>query len=159
MKRIDKYPETDSFIYYNANPKNRITPDCWLRAICTGLDQDYNETLKEMVDIHLKTGYEMSSKQAIDKYLTSKGWVKCKQPKKFDGTKYTGEQFCKYMSINDATASQGNIIANIGGHHMVAIKPTFYGDGINCRYKIHDIWNSSYKCIGNYYIKSTLVDN
>lgn len=30
MTRQEKYPNTDTFTYYNANPKNRITGDCML---------------------------------------------------------------------------------------------------------------------------------
>ena len=77
-KRQLKYPDTDTFHYYNANPKNKLTGDCWLRAVCTGLDQDYNQTLREMVEVHLKTGYELSSNEAMAKYLATKGWVKMK---------------------------------------------------------------------------------
>lgn len=103
MKRSEKYPETNTFHYYNANPKNRITTDCWLRAVCTGLNEPYNEVLKEMVKVHLETGYEMSSNMAIDKYLASKGWIKHKQLRKPDGKKYTGEEFCKMLQ-QDAKA-------------------------------------------------------
>lgn len=150
-KYAEKYPETSTFHYYNANPKKRITGDCWLRAICTGLNRPYNDVLKEMVDVHLETGYEMSCDKAIDRYLASQGWVKHKQPKHFDGTKFTGEQFCISVScylrhgIKSAEGIVGSdrIIANIGGHHMVAIV-----DG-----KINDIWDSTYKCIGNYWTK------
>lgn len=153
MTRKEKYPETASFIYYNANPKNRITGDCWLRAICTGLDQDYNETLLEMVKVQLETGYEMSCGKAVEKYLENKGWIKHKQPRDWDNKKLTGGQFCKWLSINYPDGEIGNIICNIGGHHMVAIKATFSGDGFNCRYKVHDIWDSTGKCVGNYWTK------
>ena len=153
MKRQDKYPETDTFLYYNANPKNRITGDCWLRAISTGLEEDYNEVLMEMVQVHIDTGYEMSCDKAVDRYLESKGWVKHKQPRKDDNTKYTGSEWCKWLSVNFPKGETGNIICNIGGHHMVAIKPTNHGDGINSRYKVLDIWDSTYRCIGNYWTK------
>ena len=144
MKRSLKYPETKTFIYFNANPKNRITGDCWLRAICTGLGEDYNEVLKEMVQVHIETGYELSSDKAIDRYLASKGWVKHSQPRKDDNTKYTGSEFCELVNLY---GTGGNVIANIGGHHMVAIKQ------VNGNYKVHDIWNSTRKCIGNYWTK------
>ena len=153
MKREDKYPETRSFLYFNANPKNRITGDCWLRAVCTGLGEDYNQVLREMVEVHLKTGYELSDDKAVDRYLKSKGWTKQKQPRKDDNTKYTGREFCDWLSANYPKGEIGNVICNIGGHHMVAIKPTNHGDGINCRYKVLDIWNSTGGCIGNWWIK------
>ena len=37
MKREDKFKDTATFHYYNANPKNRITGDCAFRAISTAL--------------------------------------------------------------------------------------------------------------------------
>lgn len=144
MKRTQKYPDTNTFHYYNANPKNRITGDCWLRAICTGLEEDYNDVLMEMVKAHIETGYELSCDKAVDRYLASKGWVKHNQPRKPDNTKYTGSEFCEMVN---RYSTGGNIIANIGGHHMVAIKPA------NGKYKVHDIWNSTRKCIGNYWTK------
>lgn len=38
MKRQEKYPETRTFHFHNANPKNRITGDCVTRALCTALE-------------------------------------------------------------------------------------------------------------------------
>ena len=139
MRNKDKWPETSTFHYYNANPKNRITGDCWLRAICTGLNEPYNDVLKEMVQIHIDTGYELSCDKEVEKYLISKGWKKCRQPRKSDNTKYTGSEFCECIAKKDR-----RYIANIGGHHMVAIVGK----------KVNDIWDSTYKCIGNYYEKA-----
>ena len=136
--RQEKYPETRTFHYYNANPKNRITGDCWLRAVCTGLNEPYNEVLMEMVQVHLETGYEMSCDKAMGKYLASKGWIKHKQPRKADNTKYTGKEFCKLLADKNK-----RYICNIGGHHMVAI--------VNG--KVNDIWDSTGGCIGNYWTK------
>ena len=151
MNRQSKYPDTHCFHYHNANPKNRITCDCWLRAICTGLDEPYNDVLREMVQVHLDTGYEMSSDKAVEKYLSSKGWVKHKQPRRMDGAKFTGAQFCNSVECflrhgirsAEGIVASNRIIANIGGHHMVAIVDA----------KVYDIWDSTDKCIGNYWTK------
>lgn len=138
MKRTQKYPDTSWFHYYNANPKNRITGDCSFRAISTALKQDYNTTVMEMAEMMCKTGYALNDKKGEERYLKSKGWIKCPQPKKKDGTKYTGKEFClKIANKNES------YIANIGSHHIVAI---IHG-------KINDIWDSSDGCIGNYWIK------
>lgn len=156
MTRQEKYPETKSFWYLNVNPKNRMTGDCWLRAVSRGLDQNYNDVLMEMVKVHLETGYEMSCDKAVETYLKSKGWYKRKQPRRLNGTKYTGEEFCNWLSMRYPKGEAGRVIANIGGHHMVAIEPTYHGDGINCRYKCRDTWNCTRKCIGNYYTELEL---
>ena len=138
MKRQEKYPDTKTFHYYNANPKNRVTCDCVARAICTGMDRPYNDVLKEMFELQIETGYEYTDKKCIEKYLELKGWKKHKQPKKSDNTKYTGEEFCKKIANKSK-----RYIANIGGNHTVAI--------VNG--KVYDIWDSTDGCIGNYWTK------
>ena len=138
MTRTQKYPETSTFHYHNANPKNRITGDCTFRAICTALEQPWEQTVKEMAEISCKTGYAINDKKGIERYLQSKGWVKHKQPRKDDNTKYTGEEFCKEIAT-----SRHNYVAIIGGHHIVAI--------VNA--KVYDTWDSTDGCIGNYWTK------
>ena len=150
MKRTERFPDTDTFVYFNANPKNRITGDCAFRAISTAMNQDYKETIMEMASMACETGYAINDPKGIEKYLKSKGWIKHSQPRKDDNTKYTGDEWCKHISINKF---KGNIIANIGSHHIACIKPTYSGSGFNDRYKIHDIWNCGYRCVGNYWTK------
>lgn len=135
MRRQDKYPDTDTFHYHNENPKGRITGDCSYRAIATATGIDYNEVVKGLAEIHCKTGYEPTEGKGLDAYAKSIGWVKNPQPRKADGTKYTGAEFCKIF--------KGICFANIGGHHMVCIKD----------HKVWDIWDSTDGCIGNYWTK------
>lgn len=134
--RQEKYPDTSTFTYYNANPKNKLTCDCVVRAICTALDEPYEKVLREMIEVQIETGYEYTDVKAMDKYLKSKGWIKMKQPRKSDNKKYTGFEFCKTY--------KGTCVANIGGHHTVCIK-----NG-----KVYDTWDSTDGCIGNYWIKN-----
>ena len=143
--RQDKYPDTEYFHYYNANPRNKITTDCVLRALATGLNEDYNTVAKELFELSLKTGYSMEDKHLYNKYLESKGWHKLKQPVKRDGTKYTGIEWCDELN-NDG--EHHNIICHIGSHHIVAIVfDNSYG------YRVYDIWNSSNGKIGTYWMK------
>lgn len=140
MTREQKYPETRTFHYHNQNPKGRITTDCVIRAISTALELPYNQVVMEMAELQCKTGYDEADSKGIDAYLKSKGWVKHKQPRKDDGTKYTGKEFCQ--EAQEYTIDYpSRMIANIGGHHIVAIV-----DG-----RVWDIWNSTGKCIGNYW--------
>jgi len=146
MRRQTKYPDTDTFRYYNANPKGRLTGDCVYRAIATATGKDYKEVVMEMAKMHCDTGYEATSTKGIEVYLKSLGWTKHKQPKHYDGTKYTGEEFCREVAediYNGGDSRKAAIIANIGGHHIVAIM-----DGA-----VNDTWNSTHKCIGNYWVK------
>ena len=125
--------DTSTFQYYNANPKNKHTTDCVVRAICTALEQSYEQTVKGLTELWLETGYDMSETKCFGKYIESKGWIKNKQPRKTDNTKYTGKEFVKTF--------KGVCVANIGGNHTVCIK-----DG-----KVLDIWDSTDGCIGNYW--------
>lgn len=147
--RQEKYPETKTFHYYNANPKNRITGDCEFRAISLGLNQDYNITVMEMAELMCKTGYALNDVKGEAKYLEMKGWIKHKQPKKPDGTKYTGREFCELLN-KDVSMIGKRVIAHIGGHHVVCIKEVDDRHGF---FKVHDIWNSTDGCIGNYWVE------
>lgn len=153
MKRTERYPETSSFVYYNRNPKNRVTGDCTFRAISLGLNENYNTIVMEMAQNMCKTGYALNDTKGEESYLDTKGWVKHKQLRKDDNTKYTGTEFASWLSVNYPNGEIGNVICHIGGHHMVCFKPTWHGDGINCRYKCHDIWNSTAGCVGNWWTK------
>lgn len=134
MKREDKYKETDTFHFYNANPKNRITGDCTFRAIATATGKAWGDVVMEMAEMSVKTGYAINDKKGIERYMKQIGWVKHPQPRKWDNTKYTGKEFCREFEPN-------KVVANIGGNHVVAIM-----DG-----KINDIWDSTDGCIGNYW--------
>lgn len=147
MKRQDKYPNTRTFHFHNANPKNRITGDCVTRALCTALEIPYNQCVMEQAEVQCKTGYDNATAQGIDYYLKTYGWTKHPQPRKPDGTKYTGKEWCERLQEDIVWAKNGKslkrIVANIGGHHTVAII-----DG-----KVYDHWDCTDGCIGNYWVK------
>lgn len=148
-KRQQKYPDTDYFTYYNANPKGKITTDCVARALSLGLNKPYNEVVMELAQLQCKTGLDNGDAKLYGKYLKSLGWEKLKQPKHIDGTKYTGIDFCKSLQKNNykfpgiIDMSKKCLICNIGSHHIVCIKDN----------KIHDIWNCSKGKIGKIWIK------
>jgi len=151
-KRQLRHPNTHTFMYYNANPKNKITTDCVIRALCTGMRKEYNEVVLELAKMQCETGYDDGDVSLIDRYLKKNGWTRCKQPRKKDNKKYTGEEFCLKLQhpiyCEELTSLPNefdwqHVIANIGGHHIVAIV-----DG-----KVHDIWNSTHKSIGTVWVK------
>lgn len=144
MTRKQKYPDTATFHFYNANPHGRITGDCVTRAIATALEIDYNVAVMLGAIAQVETGYDNATAQGIDYIVGRCGWTKQKQPKKANGKKYTGAEFCKAIKNGTYAWLQGKrIIANIGGHHTVAIVDE----------RIWDIWDSTDGCIGNYWIK------
>lgn len=136
MTRQEKYPDTDTFHYFNANPKHRLTDDCVARAISLATGIDYNTTVRALATTQITTGYNSTSPEGYSRMLQDLGWVKHKQPRKKDGTKYTGKEFCRELST-------GRMIANIGGGHVVAIIDRM----------VWDTWDSTDGCIGNYWTK------
>lgn len=147
MTRKQKYPDTKTFHYHNENPKGRITSDCVTRAIARATGVPYAEVVLGLSRLMIDTGYEWTDKKTINAYLESLGWVIHKQPRKADGTKYTGREFCqeimRYDCEIDGEFDIHRIIANIGGNHMVAI----------IEGQVNDIWNSTGGCIGNFWTK------
>ena len=151
---IEKIPtETETFMFHNENPKGHRTGDCVIRAIAAAEGKTWDEVFTSLCELALKYKEMPNDKKVYSRYLEAQGWKKYKQPRKDDNTKYTGSQWCIKMSVVNPDGAAGNVIAHIGGHHIVCIKPTNHGDGINCRYKICDTWDSSRGCIGNYWIK------
>lgn len=155
MTRQEKYPETKTFHFFNANPKNRITGDCRIRAISTATEIPYNAVVLALALIQIETGYDQTANQGIDILMKKIGWKKMPQPRKKNGKKYTGKEFCKIQqrylfdkdthgrAWDDGIIVSPRIFCNIGGHHEVAIV-----DG-----KVYDIWDSTEGCIGNYWVK------
>lgn len=150
MKR--KLPQnTQYFTYYDANPKGKKTGDCVIRALATAMRKTWDEVLTDLYEYAMKYKQMLNDDTLYKKYLKDNGWVMLKQPRKLDNTKYTGFEFCEELQDGSCfTFDNGiqidetnNIIAHIGGHHIVAII-----DG-----KIMDTWNSSGGCIGNIWIK------
>lgn len=152
MRRQDKYPDTKTFHFFNANPRNRFTGDCRIRAISTATGIEYNKVVLALALVQMKTGYDQCANQGISILMDKIGWRKMPQPRKSDGTKYTGNEFCREVQRglmegkkfgSDGIVISPRIFCNIGGNHEVAIM-----DG-----KVWDTWNSTDGCIGNYWVK------
>ncbi len=146
MTRQQKYPDTKTFHFYNANPKNRITGDCRIRAISTATGVEYNKVVLALALIQMETGYDQCTNQGIDILMDALGWKKQKQPRKPNGKKYTGKEFCKVLQKGvpeNGIVISPRIFCNIGGNHEVAVV-----DG-----KVWDTWDSTEGCIGNYWTK------
>lgn len=126
---------TDVFEYLNINPFDKHTDDCVARALAFALGKSWADVYKDLLEVTLHTGYALGSNECVEKYLKSIGYIKQKQPKKANGTKYTGGEFAK-MHKKDT------IICKIGSHHISVIKGG----------KVRDIWNCSECCIGNYWL-------
>ena len=98
MKRQEKYPETPTFHYHNANPHNRVTTDCVIRAESVALGIPYEQVVTENAQLQCKTGFSGDDTKGVTKYMELKGWNKQPQPRKDDGTKYTVREFCQRIA-------------------------------------------------------------
>ena len=127
--------------YYNknVNPKGRKTGDCSTRALVGVLDIAYDEVLKLQMDEALKSYYDITSKQVVEKVLEQFGYVKMKQPRKPDGKKYTVKEMDKLLTKKQM---REGVLVTVANHH------TCITDG-----KLQDIWDCGGKTVGNYYVK------
>ena len=141
MKRQDKFPDTVTFHYHNANPHNRITADCVIRAETVVLEIPYNQVVLENAEMQCKTGFDNADTKGIEKYMREKGWTKNPQPRKTNGTKYTVAEFCTQL----AKPGQRYLVSMAG--HIVAV--------VDC--KAWDTWDCTdlryTKCVGNFWSK------
>ena len=136
MKKELRFKNTDYYEYENVNPKNRYIGDCVIRAIARGLEQSWEQTVRELTELGIKDGNVCNDKRNYEKYLSLKGWIKCDEPRKADNTKMTIEEFCKSHVVHKA-------VVHAGSHHVCAI--------INN--KVHDTWNSSRETMHTYWVK------
>lgn len=155
MKRQERYPDTKTFHFYNANPKGKYTGDCTVRAVATVLGKTWEKVTMELALQAIETGYSVNSTESTDMYLEKHGFKKQRQPRKKNKKKYTAAEFCKVQQKwlfdennhgnewDDGIIISPKIIAHVGGHHIVAII-----DG-----KVNDIWDSTDGCVGNYWVK------
>ena len=130
---------TVNYCNKNVNPKNRKTGDCSTRALCTVLGISWEDALTLQYQYSLKTKYDMTSKQVIERIMADRGYVKMKQPRKEDNTKYLVGEIDKLTYYIERKQGVLILLAN----HWTAI----IGDDLV------DICDCRWKTIGNYWIK------
>lgn len=141
IKRIPS--ETPSFHFHNENPKNKRAGDCVIRALACATNMSWDDVFDNLCEKAKKKKLMPNDKKVYEAFLNEHG-LQCKQPKKWDNTKYTGVEFCGYL---DDKCIHNSIVANIGGHHVVAI---VYDEDYG--YRVYDTWNSTDGCIGKYWV-------
>lgn len=127
------------YVEKNVNPKGRKTGDCSTRALVGTLGISYDEALKLQTEISLKTYYDPTSKQVMEKVLEKFGYVKRPQPRKADNRKYTVSEMDKILSKQEM---EEGVLVTVANHHTCITKG-----------HIQDIWNCGGKSVGNYYVK------
>ena len=124
------------FEFKNLNPKNKKTADCVIRALTVATGDSYEVIRDELIEIMKKTGYMINSKNAYERLLKARGWVKHKQPRYPDGLKFKVGEIGYLIKENESAVVS---LAN----HLTAIE----------KGKIVDTWDCRHKTIGNYYTK------
>lgn len=124
------------FVEYNANPKGRKTGDCVIRAICTALNETWEDTYKGLLEVALDTGYAISCTENYGEYLKRKGYIKQKMPRKLNNRKYTVAEFADELAKPKVT-----YIINIANHTTMIRNKNLY-----------DLWDCRRKSVLNYWI-------
>lgn len=138
MKRTNKFPETDVFHYFNANPENRITTDCVLRAVCMFRRISWAQAYRDLTEIGIKHSIDGQDRKGVELYLKQFGWQMMNQPRKANGKKYTGKEFCEHI------AQKGSVYVLSMSHHLTYVAEDK---------RIWDIWDCSGKSVGNYWVR------
>ena len=128
----------------NVNPKGRKTGDCSTRALVGCLGLKYDDVLDLQLKFVKKYYYDFTSRQCVEKILSDFGYIKMKQPKKPDGTKYRVNEIDKILSKEEL---MGGVIINTRKHY-VCCRDDYY----------QDIWDSGLQIVGNYYIKKKFIE-
>lgn len=123
----------------NVNPKNRKTGDCSTRALVGTLDISYEEALRKQVEVSLKTFYDPTSKQVMEKVLAEYGYIKMAQPRMPNGSKYRVYELDKILTSKQL---QEGVLVTVANHHTCIV------NGV-----VQDIWDCRHKSVGNYYIR------
>lgn len=135
--------DNEYFHYYNANPKDKITSDCVIRALCVVTGMKWDDVLDELVMICHKVKSMPNNHLVYERFLKAHGFSKQKQPRKDSGGKVRGWEFCE--SLHGLTSCK--IFTTIGTRHVVAIAKC------GSEYKIYDHWNVQNDIVGTYWLK------
>lgn len=125
----------------NLNFKNKKTCDCVIRALANASGKDYKQVASELFDLYMKYGYMINDKHTYERWLENNGFVKYKQPRKSDNTKYLVGEIDKLVRLGE------NVVIRLA-NHLSSVSNN----------ELVDIWDCRYKTIGNYYVKEVEND-
>lgn len=137
FQELMKKLESTVFRYYNNNPHHKRTEDCVIRAIAAGTGDSWEDTLRNLTEYMVTTGYMINTPELYGKYLKSIGWVKQKQPIYPDKRKMKVKDFVKQF--------HGTAIIHVGKSHVSYVAEN----------KIWDIWNCENEVVGVYWIPNS----
>lgn len=121
----------NTFVNFNANPKNKLGCDCVVRAISTAMKEDWITVYRELCDLGAEL-YDMPfNKDVFGEYLKRKGWIW--HPCKSENGKRP--KVCNFDKANSAILRVAN--------HLVYVS----------NYEYYDTWDCGNKSVYGYWTK------
>lgn len=123
----------------NRNPKGHKTGDCTTRALAGAIGISWEQAFTEQYEMALHYCYDNTDKKSIDRILAKHGFLKMKQPRKWDNTKY---MVCELDQLLTKKQMQEGVFVRVANHDTCIVNG-----------RIEDLWNCGHKTVGNYWIK------
>ena len=107
-----------SFVYYNANPVNKRTSDCTVRAISKAMNQTWEDTYADLCIVSYYLHEMPSTNNSWDEYLQMNGFKKQYIPNTCPHC-YTISDFCREHPY-------GTYILATGSHVVAVVNGNYY---------------------------------
>ena len=121
----------NTFVNFNANPKNKLGCDCVVRAISTAMSEDWITVYRELCDLGAEL-YDMPfNKDVFGEYLKRKGWIW--HPCKTENGKRP--KVCNFDKANSAILRVANHLVYVSNHEY------------------YDTWDCGNKSVYGYWAK------
>ena len=121
----------NTFVNFNANPKNKLGCDCVVRAISTAMMEDWITVYRELCDLGAEL-YDMPfNKDVFGEYLKRKGWIW--YPCKSENGKRP--KVCNFDKTNSAILRVANHLVYVSNHEY------------------YDTWDCGNKAVYGYWAK------
>ena len=124
-----------NFKLVNVNFNGKKTCDCVVRALTNASGKDYKVVAQELFDIYMKYGYDMADKHTTEKWFEANGFVKYKQPRKYDNRKYLVGEIDELINEGD------RVVISCANHYTSVVDDV-----------LTDLWDCRFKTIGNYWV-------
>ena len=140
--------ENNNYIAENMNPKGVFVGDCVIRALSLAYGCTWDEAIDHIVFLSDYRDPTINSPKTFEIALEKLGFKRY-SPIRKNNVFLTGKEFCENM---DGKYSNGErIFAYVGKHHCAAVVPTKTTNG-ECKYMIHDTWDSTTRNVYAYWV-------
>lgn len=136
---MNKSKNTPVFEYTNTNPRSSIrSADCVVRSISIALDKTWMEVYDTLCQIGRKKNRMPNEVEVFAQYLKDEGWEICRQPRRENRKKYTGEEFVQEIA-------NGRTCIMLMANHLTCCKDN----------KLRDTWNCCNYTVGRFWVKKS----